>query len=70
MSKINYAIPCNVSEKCVIPSGVSHLATSESFVSQSSFPNAKFMTFITFECRDKTCSKIEKNLVSMNSVGG
>ena len=30
----------------------------------------QFMTFITFEIRDKTCSKIEKSLVSISSMGG
>ena len=34
-------------------------ATTESSVLQSKV-NAKFMIFITFESRDKTCSKIEK----------
>ena len=30
----------------------------------------QFMIFITFETRDKTCSKIEKSLVSTSSMGG
>ena len=30
----------------------------------------QFMIFITFETRDKTCSKIEKNLISTCSMGG
>ena len=30
----------------------------------------QFMIFITFEIRDKTCSKIEKALVSIKSMGG
>ena len=30
----------------------------------------QFMTFITFETRDKTCSKIKKTLVSISSMGG
>ena len=30
----------------------------------------QFMIFITFETRDKTCSKIEKNPVSTSSMGG
>ena len=30
----------------------------------------QFMIFLTFETRDKTCSKIEKSLVSISSMGG
>ena len=30
----------------------------------------QFMIFTTFETRDKTCSKIEKILVSISSMGG
>ena len=30
----------------------------------------QFMIFITFETRDKTCSKIKKSLVSIGSMGG
>ena len=29
----------------------------------------QFMIFITFETRDKTCSKIKKSLVSISSMG-
>ena len=29
-------------------------------LTRPSFPNAKFIRFITFESLDKTCSKIEK----------
>ena len=39
----------------------SHAATTRSF---------KFMILIMFESRDKTCSKIEKKLVSTSSLGG
>ena len=40
----------------------SRAVKTRSFISQdkSSFPNVKFMIFVTFENRDKTCSKIEK----------
>ena len=34
------------------------------------FREIKFVIFIMFEIRDKTCSKIEKNLVSISSLGG
>ena len=30
----------------------------------------KFMIFMTFKTRDKKSSKIEKNLVSVSSMGG
>ena len=30
----------------------------------------QFIIFITFETREKTCSKIEKSLVSISSMGG
>ena len=30
----------------------------------------QFMILITFETRDKTCSKIKKSLVSIGSMGG
>ena len=30
----------------------------------------QFMKFITFETCDKACSKIEKSLVSISSMGG
>ena len=30
----------------------------------------QFMMIITFGTRDKTCSKIEKSLVSISSMGG
>ena len=40
----------------------SRAVKTRSFISQdkSSFPNVKFMIFVTFENRDKTCSKTEK----------
>ena len=41
--------------KCVVP------------FSNNCFPNAKFI-FMTFESCDKTCSKIEKKLVSIGWV--
>ena len=33
---------------------------------KQSFQNAKLMTFITFGSCDKTCFKIEENLVNLN----